>query len=234
MAVCHHLAMTAAEISASSQLPEHLAYMACHFSAYGTGLSNMPTQLPKDSLLILNDRVPICGHDHTLVAAQLRQLVQSLKCNALLLDFQRPGYPELSALAQRIAADPPCPVAVSSLYAKDLPCAVFLPPVPLHKTITDHIAPWQGRAIWLEAAIDAACITVTGQGSEITSTPYTEPPPDALVDSALHCSYEIELAQDAVLFHLFRTRTQLESLLEEAKALGVSKTIGLYQQFRRA
>ena len=84
MADCHHLAMTAAEISYASKLPANPAYMACHFSAYGTGLSNMPTQLPKDSLLILNDRVPVCGHDHDLIPEQLRQLVQSLKCNALL------------------------------------------------------------------------------------------------------------------------------------------------------
>ena len=234
MAVCHHLAMTAAEISGAAQLPAQLAYMACHFSAYGTGLSNMPAQLPKDSLLILNDRIPICGHDHNLITEQVKQLTQSLECSALLLDFQRQGCPELSALAQMIADDPPCPVAVSSLYVQDLPCAVFLPPVPLHKSAAEHIAPWQDRTIWLEAAIDAACITVTEQGSKIIPTPYTEPPPDALVDTALHCSYEIKLAQDSVTFHLYRTHTQLESLLDEAQTLGVSKTIGLYQQFRRA
>lgn len=234
MGVCHHLAMTAAEISGAVQLPANPAYMACHFSAYGTGLSNAPALLPEDSLLILNDRVPICGHDHGLIAEQLKQLVQSLKCSALLLDFQRPDSPELSALAKRIAEDPPCPMAVSHIYAETLPCAVFLPPVPLHKSVAAHIAPWRDRAVWLEAALDAAHITVTEQGSEITPTPYAHPPADALVDAALHCSYEIKLEQGRVTFHLYRTPSQLESLLEEARTLGISKTIGLYQQLRRA
>ncbi len=234
MAVCQHLAMTAAEIYGTAQLPAQLAYMACHFSAYGTGLSNVPTQLPKDSLLILNDRMPICGHDHALIVQQLQQLVQTLQCCGVLLDFQRPDYPELAPLAAIIADTLPCPVAVSSLYARELSCPVFLPPVPLHKPLDTYIAPWEGRPIWLEGALDAACITVTEQGSQITPMPYKEPSSHALTDAALHCIYETKVTQEAVTFHLYRNKAQLEALLEEATALGVSKTIGLYQQFRRA
>ena len=40
-----YLAMTAAELSAAEALPRKMAYMACHFSLYGTGLSNIPEQL---------------------------------------------------------------------------------------------------------------------------------------------------------------------------------------------
>lgn len=234
MAVCQHLAMTAAEIYGAVQLPGQLAYMACHFSAYGTGLSNIPSQLPKDSLLILNDRMPICGHDHALIVQQLEQLVQTLQCCGVLLDFQRPEYPELTTLAKTIADALPCPVAVSSLYAQDLFCPVFLPPVPLHKPLATYIAPWHDRVIWLEAATDAERITVTEQGSEIMLLPYTEPSPDALTDTALHCTYETKITQDAITFHLYRTKAQLEALLDEAETLGIAKTIGLYQQLRRA
>ena len=50
-----NLAMTAAELGAAP-LPSHPAWMACHFSPYSTGLTNLPPKLPQDSLLILNDR----------------------------------------------------------------------------------------------------------------------------------------------------------------------------------
>ncbi len=234
MAVCQYLAMTAAEISAAEQLPQHLAYMACHFSAYGTGLSNMPRQLPADSLLILNDRVPICGHDHNLITQQLLELVEQLQCAEVLLDFQRPDYGELSDLTCNICAALPCPVVVSSLYAQALSCPVFLPPVPLHKPLASHIAPWKDRQIWLEAALEYTCVTVTEEGSIFTPTSYTPPLPQALIDPALHCAYEIKVEPDRVLFHLYRTQEQLKVLLDEAESMGITKAVGLYQQFRHA
>ena len=52
MAMDVFLAMTAAEICGNRNLPANLGWMACHFSPYGTGLSNLPKQLPPSSLLI--------------------------------------------------------------------------------------------------------------------------------------------------------------------------------------
>ena len=47
MAIGRYFAMTAAEIRGCSALPAGIAWMACHFSPYGTGLSNLPPELPE-------------------------------------------------------------------------------------------------------------------------------------------------------------------------------------------
>jgi hypothetical protein len=64
-----------AEIQNSPHLPERIAWMACHFSAYGKGISNMPTSLPPGAALILNDRMPPFGHDPATVAKELIQTI---------------------------------------------------------------------------------------------------------------------------------------------------------------
>ena len=46
MAIRPFLAMTAAEIRGTETLPPKTAWMACHFSPYSTGLSNLPKDLP--------------------------------------------------------------------------------------------------------------------------------------------------------------------------------------------
>ena len=50
MAIKGYLAMTAAEIAAAGAPAYGLAYMACHFSPYGTGLVNLPRELPEGRL----------------------------------------------------------------------------------------------------------------------------------------------------------------------------------------
>lgn len=228
MALSPYLAMTAGEILSSTGLPEGLAYMACHFSPYATGLSNLPRELPPGTLLILNDRTPIHGHDPALVCAQLEDTVQKLRCSGVLLDFQRPDCPELQALCQKVAALP-CPVAVSHLYAGELSCPVFLPPPPLHQPLEEHLAPWQGRQIWLEAATDAEEITVTPEGSGFRPLPPQPQAEACFVEDALCCRYRIAISSDAITFRLFRTREDVDALLKKAHSLGVSQAVGLYQ-----
>ena len=46
MAISIYLAASPAQISKMERFPEKLAWMACHFSPYGTGLSNLPASLP--------------------------------------------------------------------------------------------------------------------------------------------------------------------------------------------
>ena len=57
MGISHYLAMTDGEIANADEIPKHLAYMACHFSPYTTGITQ-PPQLPPQAMLILNDRIP--------------------------------------------------------------------------------------------------------------------------------------------------------------------------------
>ena len=114
-----YLAMTAAEIRANTDSPPNIGYMACHFSPYGTGLSNRPTHLPEGSILILNDRTPPCRHDPELIVRQLKALYEAIAPFGFLLDLQRPELQENSIIAKAITEALPCPVAVSDLYAKD-------------------------------------------------------------------------------------------------------------------
>lgn len=224
-----YLAMTAAEMACASSLPQHLAYMACHFSPYSTGLSNLPRQLPPGSLLTLNDRTPICGHDPRRITEQLKDLVEKLQCNAILLDFQRSCEPETEALTAYLSEALPFPTVISQPYAKAFTCPVFLPPVPPDIPLKEYLQPWEGREVWLEAALDGAAFTVTKDGCE--TAPLSDmPPDDCFFDNALHCHYHMELTEDRALFRLYRTREDLHSLLEEAFSLGVTTAVGLYQQ----
>ena len=229
MALPLYLAMTAAEIQENSSIPTPLAYMACHFSPYGTGLSNFPRFLPKESLLILNDRTPIHGHDWEQIREELESIVETHQCSGILLDFQRPGFDELRNLAKLLTGSFPCPVAVSEPYAQGLPCPVFLPPVPHNVPVSEYLLPWDGREIWLEAALDAIEITITPLGYK-AAPGYPHQNGTIFPQDALHCHYHVTVEPDQAVFSLFRTREDLDDLLAEAEALGVTRAIGLWQE----
>lgn len=224
-----YLAMTAAEIRANTDFPPNIGYMACHFSPYGTGLSNCPAHLPEGSMLILNDRTPIHGHDHGLIADQLTELVEKLKCDSVLLDFQRADVPELSLLAQKLSAALPCPVGVSDLYAADSDCSIFLPPVMPDTLLSEHLVPWKGRDIWLDISAEGQEITLTEKGASTVRLP-RQILPACHEDSTLHCHYRIDVGEN-IRFTLFRTEQDLQDLLAEAKHLGISRAVGLYQEW---
>ena len=226
-----YLAMTAAEIRANTDFPPNIGYMACHFSPYGTGLSNCPAHLPEGSMLILNDRTPIHGHDHGLIADQLTELVEKLKCDSVLLDFQRADVPELSLLAQKLSAALPCPVGVSDLYAENLDCSVFLPPVMPDTLLSEHLVPWKGRDIWLDISTEGLEITLTEKGASTVSLP-RQILPACHGDSTLHCHYRIDVGEN-IRFTLFRTEQDVKDLLVAAKHLGISRAVGLYQEWNR-
>ncbi len=222
-----YLAMTATEIADNPALPPALAWMACHFSPYGTGLSNLPSHLPEGSMLILNDRTPIMGHDDALIARQLASAATELSCSRILLDLQRPG--EYGRLIASILNCAPCPVGVSEAYAQGLSCPVFLPPLSLLKAPQEQLAPWQGREVWLEIAMDALQITVTDQGSQLACA---APPEDALPfrDDSLFCHYGFVANADSAVFTLHRTPEDLKQLMEVS---GCNCFIGLYQELRQ-
>lgn len=216
-----YLAMTAAEISGCRELPVQLAYMACHFSPYSAGLSNLPTELPKGAMLILNDRIPLCGHDPQLIARQLEQLCKTWEAESLLLDLQRLDE-NMPSIIEEILQNPVCPVGVSELYAKEFDCPVFIS-APLHLPPEEYTAPWQGREIWLEAAIEQRTYSVTEQGCEWihAAVPATLPCPE------LSCHYGFREEEDRILIGLERTWEDLQALTDSGR---FSRAIGLYQQ----
>ena len=227
-----YLAMTAAEIQRSTPLPQKLAYMACHFSPYSTGLSNLPDFLPEGSILILNDRTPIAGHDPDCIVRQLAQLVDDTRAASILLDFQRPDCPETANLVKALAGKLPCPVAVSQSYAAE-GFPVFLPPIPPDVPWEEALAPWNGWEIWLDAAPGHMCITVTAQGAADTPA---DCPADGLwqAHADLCCHYLIQLGSDWARFFIHRTEEDIHHLLEKTRHLGVTTAIGLYQEWSSA
>ena len=232
MALTLYLAMTAAELQNCCQIPEHIAWMACHFSPYSSGLSNVPVQLPAGSVLILNDRIPPQGHDPELVARQLQQAAEALAVGRVLLDFQRPGCPETAAIAKAAVAGCPCPVGVTVPYAQELDCPVFWTP-QLRRPLSEQLENWPGREIWLEAALDCEVITITETDSVVSAAQLPKSPPDSRLDSRLHCRYFTEPGDDRVQFTVWRDLEALHTLLAAAETQGITCAVGLYQQLAK-
>lgn len=228
MAIPQYLAMTAAEMARTAPLPQHPAWMACHFSPYSTGLTNLPAALPPESLLILNDRTPIHGHDPERVCRQLGELLGRFACRGLLVDFQNPPCPESLALAGFLAGHLEFPMGISPEYQIEAP-AVFLPPVPTDVKLEDYLSKWGSREIWLEAALEGQDITLTSQGT--VSSPNRRRDFDHVhAEKTLHCHYSIQDSPEGMVFHTWRTPEDLAALIKEAEALGVTQTVGLYQE----
>ena len=224
-----YLAMTAAEFRTCSTLPPHVGWLSCLFSPYGRGLSNIPKQLPPNSLLILSDRTPPLGHDPGLICETLSEIISNLSCSGLLLDFEQPNNNELLEIANALISLP-CPVAVSASYARELDCPVFLPPPPPSSPLEHHITPWAGREIWLELSSMAEIITVTGTGATTRSCS-----PSRVTmhkDANLHCHYSIDLEEDYAIFTLQRTLQDWEELLAAAPTLGITHAVGLSQELQ--
>ena len=225
-----YLALTAAEFSRTASLPTSCAYMACHFSPYTEGLSNVPDSLPSGSMLILNDRIPCDHHSADLVAGQLAAAVERLGCESVLLDFERSVQAENRAMICAILNALPCPVAVTEAFAGEFSCPVFLSPSALHMPLEQHLSPWQHREIWLEAALCQENITVTKTGTSFCPIFPTQQLDGGHYDQKLLCRYHTVISDDRITFTLFDTRDTLHQKLELAHSLGVARAVGLYQE----
>ena len=221
------LAVTAKEMEAVR--PKRTAYMACHFSAGGSGLSNMPQALPKDSILLLDDSMPVQGHDPETVAQQLKELADKFSVRAVLLDFQRPPTAEPTKMVSAILQNCGCTAAVTPAYAK-AGFPVFLPPPPPNKPLAEHLKPWK-NGVFLELYSEGLEITVTKDGSHTVSAFPSTPLP--LTNDRLHCHYRVTVFPGKAVFTLSRSREDLAALAREAEELGVLGTVGLYQELQQ-
>lgn len=228
-----NLAMTLSEIAATQSLPAGFAWMSCHFCPDTEGITNIPEKLPECSMLILTDRESCNGHNPDLVAQQLLEAVQQLHCESVLLDFQRPWDAEANAIVKAIVDALPYPTAVTETFAGDLSCPVFLSPCPLHVSLATRLRFWEGREIWLEAALCQESITVTTDGATFTPIFPTQQLTGGLYDKKLHCRYHTSIAADRITFTLFDTHETLAAKLELAHSLGVTRAVGLYQELGR-
>ena len=233
MAIPQYLAMTGAEFRQSDSLPSKIGWMACHFSPYSTGLSNLPPTLPPDSLLILNDRIPMGGRqDFALITQELAQCLEQNQCCGLLLDFQRRNIPQNAALVSYLIRNLSDSVIVSALYAGDFPCPVFLPPAPPDKSIDNYLRNWKGREVWLELSLCPEQLVLTQAGA--AASPEEIPVPKiGFSHETLCCHYCIRRAADSVTFTLWRTPEDNKALLQKAEGLGVVGGVGLFQEWQR-
>ena len=223
------LAMTAGEVLGAEQLPRQLAWMACHFSPYGMGLSNLPDKLPDGTMLILNDRLPPEWHDPVLAAETLVSAAQERKCSCILLDFQRAGNEKTASVVEAVLEMAQCPVGVSHGYAEGRSCPVLVPPIPPHLLPEDAVAPWKGRELWLELSSEGTAIRITESGSQYTPLSDYRPAATAHREPELHCHYEITVEEDRILFRLGRTKEDQEALLNTVKSARVTCALGLWQ-----
>ena len=230
MAIHRYLAMTDGEFSDNQLSGWRPAWMACHFSPYSSGITNLPTQLPKGSLLILNDRIPPMNCDSGKVLSTLEQIIYTQSCAGLLLDFQQPDSRVLYDIAKELIKLP-YPVAVSLPYSKEFSCRVFLPPVPVLTPIADYLSRWNGREIWLEVALSPTEITVDTNGSKSEIVPYLNAPLP-FKDQRLCCHYKLTLLDSYGTFHIQRTRQDLEDLMAQAAKHGVTTAVGLWQELK--
>jgi hypothetical protein len=203
--------------------------MACHFSAYGKGLQDLPEQLPSGCLLILDDRIPVWKHDPKQVAEELSEAVTKHSCCGLLLDFQMPGDPLMTDITRSITNALPCPVAVTEAYAEGINSAVLISSPKANVPLAKRTQLWPGREWWLEIAPEVIRYTVTKDTStseeiQVWEETYRHQ------DPRLCCSYRIEIQEDQALFTIGRTWEDMKQLMAQAEELGVQKAIGLYQQ----
>ena len=188
----------------------------------------MPDTFPKDSIIMLDDSVPIQGHDPARISEELKLLYDRIQPNGFLLDFQREGSSETAQLVKHLCQRLPCSVAVSHLYAAGLDCPVFLPPPPLHKPIEKYLKSWSGREIWLEIAPDSQAIAVTEEGCHYFPGTDTELAEPVFYHERLFCRYHTRILKDRVIFTLQRGKQEWEALLAQAAEFGITACVGLY------
>ena len=230
MGLSIYLAMTAWEYYNCDAPPEFPAWMACHFSSSGSGLSNIPAHFPTGGILMLNDQIPPANHSPNQVAQQLMQAVEAFSPRGVILDFQRPFHSQCQDIARKIAAMLPCPVAITDTYRQDWSGPLFLPPIPPGKNIETYLQKWQGREIWLEITKTAERLIVDKNGC--TRQPMNQlPGMPVFQDDRLFCHYSTDISQNQAVFSLWRTDEDLAQMLACAKALGVTAAVGLYQEF---
>lgn len=224
MGITQYLAMTEQELSAGPP-PSNLAYLGCRFSE--SGLRGLPQSLPPGALLILDDRTPLESLPIPEIGEALQKVLTRFSCRGLLLDFERPGIAAQKALAAFLARQLSCPVAAPPEYAPEN-APVFLPPVPVDCTVENHLAPWQGREIWLDTGLCGLDLTLTPAGA--ICAPAAVPLLQGFYDEALCCRYTIRETPQGFLFRLGRDRACLQKLLARAEPLGVTLSVGLWQE----
>ena len=216
MEICRYLAMTRWEME-NYAVPEG-------FSPAFLPWEETSEDLPKGTLLVLHDALPLED------PAPILEAVNKSEPCGILLDFQKPGR---ESTVKALWGNLPRPIAVSEPYANTVEGAVFLSPCPPDRPLEAHIAPWKHREIWLDTTPEVLLLTINTTGCTAESRP-TPPNSPHFTHETLCCRYKIETAPNQITFTLWRDKQMLEAHTHQAQTLGVTKTMGLFQEWHRA
>ena len=229
MGIKGYLAMTAAEFSKASHIGTP-AWMSCHFSPWGTGLTNLPIALPQGSMVILDDRYTPDVHDMETVKNQMQELCRHLKPACILLDFQRPKNPKAAEIAHALISILPCSVGISQQYAHGFTCPVLVDCPHPSSSLQSSVAAFAGRELWLELAPEQQRLTLTETGCHITEEALSQLSTPHFFDAETASCYHWTLSQKKATFYVQRDLDCLQKLLLQAEKLGITRAVGLYQQ----
>lgn len=222
MAIKFYLAMMAEEISDFPDLPENSAFI---YHIY----PDIFQEIPMSGIAVLTDFFPVQPD----LAQSVAQWIRQWSCEAVVLDFQNPKYEEAEGFVRLLQTYVSCPVVVSEIYAAQMDCPVFLPPLPHHKSLKDHLTPWQGREIWMDLSPLPEQLLLTQQGCS-SHYDFSLPPCCPVHENAhLHCHYSITLEEGCAAFTFWRTDDDLTALLQELEEAGVHHAIGLHQEWTK-
>lgn len=222
-----YLAMTAGEYRGFHGAGA-VAWMACHFSADHKGICNLPQSLPPQSLILLDDSSPMDGHDPGRVTAQLSDLCRQVKAAGVILDLQRPKTNRAEAMVKVIVQALNCPVAVTEAYASVTGCPVLVS-APIHLSLEQVVKPWKKREIWLDLPLGIQTV----DPKEVSPVMPPEEGSFPHYDKFRHCQYKTRSTPRGLQFTLCRNKTMLPGLLERAWKLGITKAVGLYQEYEK-
>ena len=198
-------------------LPLYLAMTPLEFRPipHAAYLLLEPSEVPPGVLPVVTDR-------SSLDRQWLLHICQGRE--GVLLDFERPATTEVRAIIR----DLPCPAAAPPGYADEGP--VFLPPAPLHVPMEEYLAPWKGREIWLEAAVQSQTIAVTAEGSTVSPPCTNADLTDGFYSETLRCRFTQNFSENQAVFTIFDTPETLKMKFRHATNLGVTRFVGLYQE----
>lgn len=221
-----YLCMTPGEFRTTNNLPPYPGWMSCHFSPYGKGLSNLPREFPAKMMLVVDDLYPANGHEPHQIAQELLGIADRIDC--ILLDFQRPDVPLTKKIVDAIARTLPCPIGISQHYA--LPGhPVLIPPIPEDMAFPQYFENQQSSELWLEVTTSPLCLEISESGCIETEALDFDRPEHFCRD--LLCHYKILQEDGRFVFLLWRKPEDIHALCEIVSPFGVTRAIGLLQEF---
>lgn len=236
MSIPFFLAISAREFPLFSELPPNIAWMSAHFSSSGSGLSNLPQNLPEGSLLILDDQTPWEGHSTEMVCREVVESLLKSKASGLLLDFERPVTPETALLTTALSQccrEIGVMLGAPESYAAEEDTAIFISPLPCQTP--PELLYQKNRKLWLDVSAGAyllhiAALGATGQAADQRSFPDGSYP--EFIDPVLHCSYRSRPNAGGIDILLSHSRESIDTLLTALDEQVVQLAIGLYREFR--